>query len=75
MCNLCNKGYKGRTAVHEVMPIDEDIKRGIDRRESADYIKNLAIEKGMKTLFQNAVRLVESGTITMEEALKVGYTL
>ena len=75
MCNLCNKGYKGRTAVHEVMPIDEDIRRGIDRRESADYIKNLAIEKGMKTLFQNAVRLVESGTITMEEALKVGYTL
>ena len=75
MCNLCNKGYKGRTAVHEVMPIDEDIRRGIDRRESADYIKNLAIEKGMKTLFQNAVRLVENGTITMEEALKVGYTL
>src|SRR5690606_27484011 len=26
-CNACNQGYKGRAAVHEIMPINENIRK------------------------------------------------
>ncbi len=74
-CNNCNNGYKGRTAIHEVMPIDEEIRELIDRRATTDEIKNTAIKKGMTTLLDKVNQLALDGTTTIDEVLRVGYTL
>ncbi|HLR35689.1 MAG TPA: ATPase, T2SS/T4P/T4SS family [Tissierellales bacterium] len=72
-CNFCNKGFQGRIAIHEVMNIDADIRELIDKNVSTDKIRNMAIEKGMVTLLNNAKRLALKGTITVEEVLRAGY--
>ena len=74
-CNMCNYGYKGRRAIHEIMVIDKDIRQLIDNRASVDELRNCAMKKGMITLVENAVSLVFNGITTIEEILRAGYTL
>jgi type IV pilus assembly protein PilB len=50
-CDRCkNRGYSGRAAIIEVLPVSEAIRRLIIKRASATVIKNQAISEGMKTL-------------------------
>ena len=74
-CSACNKGYSGRTAIHELMPIDEEIRHLIDKRANTDTLKNTAIKKGMTTLLQSASALALEGKISYEQVLRVGFTL
>ncbi|QUH26664.1 type II secretion system ATPase GspE [Serpentinicella alkaliphila] len=75
-CNYCNQtGYKGRTAIHEIMPINKAIKSLIDNKDTADVIKRMAVEQGMVTLRENATRLVLEGVTTTDELLKVTFSL
>ncbi|EOD00113.1 type II secretion system ATPase GspE [Caldisalinibacter kiritimatiensis] len=75
-CSHCYyTGYKGRTAIHEVMPIDKKIRDLINNKISIDSIKNEAIESGMTTLRENCTELVLKGETTVEELLRVTYTL
>ncbi len=69
-CQACNGiGYKGRVAIHEVLPITPSIKDAILRRASSDEIKLIAIKEGMKTLRMTALTKVAQGLTTLEEAL------
>lgn len=74
-CNSCNQGYRGRAAVHELMPINENIRRLIDTNANTDEIREKALEEGMTTLFQSALVLALKGTTTFEEVMRVGFTL
>lgn len=75
-CNYCsNSGYSGRIAIHEVLVMDREIRAMVDRGESADLIKKRAIEKGMKTLNQTCVDLVKDKITTMEQMLKITYSV
>jgi type IV pilus assembly protein PilB len=74
-CNSCNQGFRGRTAVHEIMPIDESIRRLIDSNATTDNIREKAIEEGMTTLFQSALDLALQGKTTFSEVMRVGFTL
>lgn len=74
-CNRCNKGYIGRRAIHEVMHIDEDIRRLINKGKSTDELKSCAINSGMTTLLDNSIDLVLQGVTSIEEILKVNFTL
>lgn len=74
-CSVCNKGYKGRTAIHELMPIDEEIRQLINASANVDILKNKAVEKGMTTLLQSAATLALEGKISYEQVLRVGFTL
>lgn len=74
-CASCNNGFKGRIAVYEVLSIEEEIRELINKRASSDEIKKLAIKKGMTTLLYNLKKLALKGEITVDEVLKVGYTL
>ena len=74
-CNKCIKGYRGRIPVHEVMYIDRDIRRLIDKEATTDEIEEAAVKNGMKTLFTRAVDLAVSGITSVEEVLKIGYTM
>lgn len=74
-CSSCNGGYKGRTAVHELMPISEEIRQLIDKRANIDDLRKKAIEEGMTTLLQSAATLAIKGETSYDEVLRVGFTL
>ena len=70
-CDACNKtGYKGRTALFEVMKIDEDIRDMILSRAQSREIKRKAIEKGMLTLRRSGLTKIKLGVTSVEEVLR-----
>ncbi len=72
-CAKCNQlGYKGRLCIAEVMVINEQIRTLITQRESFQKIKEEARKTGgMRTLYESAVKKVEDGVTSLEEALAV----
>ncbi|MEA4849366.1 MAG: GspE/PulE family protein [Clostridiaceae bacterium] len=73
-CNKCIKGYRGRIPIHEVMYLDKDIRRLIDKRGSTEDIKGQAIKNGMTTLQDSVTRIALEGITSVEEVLRIGYT-
>jgi hypothetical protein len=45
-CSSCANGYRGRFAILEALPVDEDIKRLVIERRSAMEMKNSPPEQG-----------------------------
>ncbi|BCS80715.1 GspE/PulE family protein [Anaerocellum diazotrophicum] len=76
-CALCNnKGYYGRSGIYEIMIVTNQIKRLIVKKDvSSDEIKQLAIKEGMKTLKDACKERVLSGITTVEEFLRVTFSL
>ena len=74
-CTACNQtGYKGRLAVHEVLTIDSYLEALISSgKTSKEEIKAEAINRGMRTLWDNALYNVLQGKTTIEEMLKIAY--
>ncbi len=71
-CVKCNMtGYFGRTGASEVMLVDPEIRELVIQKKSSNVIHKLAVEKGMQTLFQNALEVFKSGVTTLEEVLRV----
>ncbi|MDQ1412193.1 MAG: type pilus assembly protein PilB [Acidimicrobiaceae bacterium] len=71
-CTKCSRtGYYGRFAIHEVMPVTEDIERCIVERGQSEDLKKLAVAEGMLTLRQSGLRTVRSGNTSIEEILRV----
>jgi len=71
-CEACNStGYKGRTAIFELLLVNEDIKRFITQKVSVDEIKKKAISQGMKTLWEDGEEKIVQGITTREEVLRV----
>ena len=72
MGSACSKtGYKGRLALHEVMPVSEEIERLAVERGSAAAIGSIAREQGMATLRDDGMLKVASGVTALEEILRV----
>ena len=73
-CVHCNfTGYRGRTAIHELMPIDETIRELIQASSSAQQIRNYSISRGMKTLLQDGMERAARGETTLQEVIKGTY--
>ena len=74
-CAKCNHtGYSGRIAIHEILSVDNDIRKMIANHASVEEIKAYAIEhQHMRTLKQSALALVEEGVTTPEELYKISY--
>ncbi len=71
-CIKCNMtGYFGRTGASEVLLVDPDIRELVIQKKSSNVIHQVAVEKGMETLFENALGLFKSGVTTLEEVLRV----
>ncbi len=71
-CDRCKRrGYSGRAAIIEVLPISEPVRRLIIKRASAAVIKNQAISEGMKTLRVVGIDKAKQGITTLEEVLQV----
>ncbi len=71
-CPKCfNRGYKGRTALFEVLTINEEIREAITRRSSSDMIRNKARAGGMKTLSECGLEKMKAGITTIDDVLRV----
>jgi len=71
-CEECrNTGFRGRTAIFEYLPVDEDIRREIIACSSAEKIKKTALRKGFLTLRGDGWRKIEAGITTISEVLRV----
>ena len=71
-CDRCKgRGYLGRVAVIEALPVSESIRRLIIKRASAAVIKNQAVSEGMKTLRMVGVEKAMEGVTTLEEIWRV----
>ncbi|MFH1459969.1 MAG: ATPase, T2SS/T4P/T4SS family [Candidatus Omnitrophota bacterium] len=71
-CPACNNtGFYGRTAIHEILTMSEQIKELTSRKAASDQIKKVAITSGMRTLRQSGWLKVLEGITTTEEILRV----
>jgi type IV pilus assembly protein PilB len=71
-CPIClGTGYRGRSAIFEIMPVTEELSSLIVSRASAAEIERVAVEQGMDTLRQAAIKRVLQGHLTLEEMLRV----
>jgi type IV pilus assembly protein PilB len=75
-CVFCSQtGYQGRIGVYEVLKVTDEMKSLIVANASHDDLKELAIEQGMITLQDQALRLVERDVTTVAEILRTIYVL
>jgi len=71
-CEECKgTGYKGRTAVHEILEVDEEMRKLIVKGATAEDIRDLAKRKGMRTLYEAGMLKVRRGITDIAEVERV----
>jgi Tfp pilus assembly ATPase PilU len=71
-CAHCNHtGYFGRTAIYEIIQVDDAIKELILQKAAAGKIKKAAVRRGMRTLAQDGWQKTVAGVTTPEEVFRV----
>lgn len=71
-CKRCNyTGYRGRTAVHEIIMVNSELRKLIMDRASSQIIKQEAEKYGFTDMQYNAKQLIIEGKTTIEEMRKV----
>lgn len=71
-CEKCNStGYRGRSLIAEAVLLDKEIRSMIYNNESIETIADAVRLKGRKSLFENGIKKVEEGSISLEELLSV----
>ncbi len=73
-CLDCNgTGYRGRTAIHELLDLSDHIREMIIERRPTSEIKRAAHEEGMTFLRESALAKVFAGITTLKEINKVTF--
>jgi len=71
-CRTCsNTGYRGRLALHEVMPVTESIERLAVQRSSANDIHRVALAEGMHDLRVDGLYKASEGQTSIQEVIRV----
>lgn len=71
-CRACgDTGYSGRTAIHEIMMVNEPIRELVSRNAPSDEIAATARRHGMKRLIEDGAEKVLAGITTIDEVLRV----
>jgi general secretion pathway protein E len=71
-CRSCrNTGYRGRTAVQELMVMDDEVRTLVMQKADASMIRRACTAKGMKLLRQDGAERILAGQTTIEELLRV----
>ncbi len=73
-CEICKQtGHKGRTGIHEIMVMTDEIKDEVLKRGSTHQVYKLAQESGMKTMQVDAMNKILSGVTSVDEVIRVIY--
>lgn len=71
-CKECHgTGYKGRRAIHEVMPVTKEVAEVISRQGTIEDLHEAATPFGYVTLQEAALAVVSEGTTSLAEARRV----
>ncbi|MFA4888575.1 MAG: ATPase, T2SS/T4P/T4SS family [Candidatus Omnitrophota bacterium] len=71
-CAKCAQtGYKGRACISEVILLNEELEALINQKASTQQIREAARKNGMQTLYESALKKVEAGTTSLEEAFSI----
>ncbi|RSM51808.1 type II secretion system protein GspE [Actinoplanes sp. ATCC 53533] len=69
--NCANTGYRGRVALHEVMPISAEIETLTIRRASSNEIREVALHQGMYELRSDGLAKAAGGLTSIREVSRV----
>jgi type IV pilus assembly protein PilB len=70
-CEACyHTGHRGRSAIFEILLVDEEVRRAILEGASAGELREMALRSGMRTLRTSGIEAVLSGVTTIEEVLR-----
>jgi type IV pilus assembly protein PilB len=73
-CNECRgTGYRGRSAIFEIMGITDSIRQLIVSGASADVLRKEALNNGMKSLRKSGIRKILEGRTSVEEVLTTTF--
>ena len=73
-CDKCKgTGYKGRTGIHEVLMVSDELRDAILRKEAGHVIRTMAMKNGMRSLQMDAVAKILMGVTSVDEVLRVLY--
>jgi type II secretory ATPase GspE/PulE/Tfp pilus assembly ATPase PilB-like protein len=71
-CDQCNQtGFSGRLPVSELLVVDEPFREAVLKRVPTSVLEEVAIQGGMRTLWQNGLLRAIGGETTLEETLRV----
>ena len=73
-CEVCNQtGYRGRTAIHELLDMSDNIRELIIARKPGSEVRRTAVAEGLGSLRESALRLVFEGQTTLHEINRVTF--
>ncbi|MEO8572958.1 MAG: GspE/PulE family protein [Pyrinomonadaceae bacterium] len=73
-CDACNHtGYRGRTAIHELLDMSDPIREMIIERRPGSEIRRQAEREGLSSLRESAVKKVFAGATTLHEINRVTF--
>ena len=64
-------GYKGRTGIHEVLIVSDEIRRMVMRQATSGEIERQAVAEGMRTMYEDGLMKALRGETSAEEVLRV----
>jgi type IV pilus assembly protein PilB len=71
-CDACNNlGYKGRVGIFELLPVTNRLRALIIANPVVEDIHAQACKDGMQLLYQDGIKKVCDGTITLEELARI----
>jgi general secretion pathway protein E len=74
-CPSCSQtGYSGRTVIHELLVMDDEVRNLIIKNSDSGLIHKKAIEKGMISLRADGIQKVISGITTIEELVRATHS-
>jgi type IV pilus assembly protein PilB len=73
-CDACNHtGYRGRTAIHELLDMSDSIREMIIERRPGSEIRRQAEKEGLSSLRESAIKKVFAGQTTLYEINRVTF--
>jgi type II secretory ATPase GspE/PulE/Tfp pilus assembly ATPase PilB-like protein len=71
-CDICDRtGYKGRMAIHELLVNTDQMKRLIQKHETVEMMRDVAISEGMTTLLQDGLEKALKGFTDAKQVRRV----
>lgn len=71
-CDSCfGTGYKGRMAIHELMPVTAEVSRMIADHVPVEVIRETAAFYGYRTIQEDALRRIREGLTSVQEAKRL----
>jgi general secretion pathway protein E len=71
-CDQCNQsGYAGRLPVSELLVVSEPFREAVLKKMPTSGLEEIAIQQGMRTLWQNGLQRALNGDTTLEEIIRV----